>query len=77
MKLCRILRAARKAHSKLTTLDFASSGTYSVEYQRTKPWREEGPRKVGQFSRITSSKLRSDASQKGGSWAKPPGGLHG
>jgi len=38
---------------------------------------EEGPKKVGSYSRITSSKLRYDAFQPRGSQAKMPGGLHG
>jgi len=48
-----------------------------VEYHRIKPWREEEPKKAGEYSGITSSKLRSDASTQRGSQAKTPGGLHG
>ncbi|GAB0179267.1 hypothetical protein GRJ2_000392000 [Grus japonensis] len=55
----------------------ASSGICLVEYHGTKPWREEGPKKAGWYSRIISSKLRSDASQQRGSQAKMRGGLHG
>ena len=53
----KILRAVRRAHSKLSTLDFrtadfgqqtlASSGTCLVEYHGIKPWRGEGPKKAG------------------------------
>ncbi|GAB0175850.1 hypothetical protein GRJ2_000050200 [Grus japonensis] len=52
----KILRAARRAHSKLTALDFkdcsreqtlASSGICLVEYHGTKPLREEGPKTAG------------------------------
>ena len=48
----KILRAVRRAHSKLTALDFrradfGSSGTCLVEHHGTKPWREEGPKKAG------------------------------
>jgi len=47
----KILRAARRVHSKLITLDLrketlASSGICWVEYHRIKPWREEGPKKA-------------------------------
>ncbi|GAB0204609.1 hypothetical protein GRJ2_002926500 [Grus japonensis] len=47
-----ILRAARRVHSKLTTLDFkrASYGLFRDLLGRVpwdKPWREEGPRKAG------------------------------
>ncbi|GAB0187672.1 hypothetical protein GRJ2_001232500 [Grus japonensis] len=49
----RILRAARRACSKLTALDFsradtlASSGICLVEYHGTKPWKEEGSKTAG------------------------------
>ena len=48
----RILRAVRRACSKLTTLDFgrADFGLFRDLISRadgTKPWREEGPRKAG------------------------------
>jgi len=49
----RILRAARRAHSKLTTSwtseehTLAFSGTRLVEHHGIKPWREEGPKKSG------------------------------
>ena len=55
----------------------ASPGTWLVEYHGIKPWGEEGLKKVGWYWRITSSKLRSDASQQRASQAKTPGGLHG
>ncbi|PKU44186.1 protein scribble hypothetical protein [Limosa lapponica baueri] len=47
-----ILRAVKRAHSKLTTLDFrratwASSGICLVEYRGIKPWRGDGPKKAG------------------------------
>ena len=48
-----------------------------VECHGIKPWREEGPKKLGEYSRITSSKLGSNASQQRRSQAKTPGGLHG
>ncbi|GAB0207190.1 hypothetical protein GRJ2_003184600 [Grus japonensis] len=41
----RILRVARRARSKLTTM--ASSGICLVEYHGTKPWRAEGPKTAG------------------------------
>jgi len=53
-----------------------SSGICSIEYHGIKPWREEGPKKAGQYARITSCKLSGDAFQRG-SQAKVPGGLHG
>ncbi|GAB0204603.1 hypothetical protein GRJ2_002925900 [Grus japonensis] len=48
----KILRAARRAHSKLTILDFrrAGFGLFRDLLGRVpwdKPWREEGPRKAG------------------------------
>ncbi|GAB0178067.1 hypothetical protein GRJ2_000272000 [Grus japonensis] len=51
----KILRAVRRAHRRLTALDFrradfgllSPQGSCLVEYHRTKPWREEGPRKAG------------------------------
>jgi len=48
----KILRAVRRAHSKLSPWTsgeqtLASSGTCSVGYHGIKPWREEGPRKAG------------------------------
>jgi len=48
----KILREARRAHSKLTTLDFrrADFGLFRaclVEYHGTKPRKEKGPKKVG------------------------------
>ncbi|GAB0183659.1 nucleoside diphosphate kinase 6 [Grus japonensis] len=48
----KILRAVRRVHSKLTTLDFrradfGSSGICLVEYHGRKPWREEGPKNAG------------------------------
>jgi len=56
-------------HTKFTTLDFrrADFGLFRDLLGRVpwiKPWREEGPKKAGQYSRITFSKLRSDASQQ-------------
>ena len=46
----KILRAARKAHSKLTTLDSrrADFGLLRVEYHGIKPWREQRPKKAGE-----------------------------
>ena len=48
----KILRAARRAHSKLATLDFrrADFGLFRellVDYHEIKPWREERPKKDG------------------------------
>ncbi|GAB0184462.1 hypothetical protein GRJ2_000911500 [Grus japonensis] len=45
----KILRAARRVHSKLTTLDSREQtlAICLVEYHGTKPWREEGPKKAG------------------------------
>jgi len=47
----KIVRAARRVHGKLATLDFrradlASSGICLVEYPGIKAWREEGPKKL-------------------------------
>ncbi|GAB0192220.1 mitochondrial enolase superfamily member 1 [Grus japonensis] len=55
----------------------ASSGICLVEYHGTKPWKEERPKTTGKYSRVTSSKLRSDASQPRGSQAKTPRGPRG
>lgn len=41
----------------------APSGICLVGYHGIKSWREEGSEKAGSHSRITSSRLRSDASQ--------------
>ncbi|GAB0184947.1 highly reducing polyketide synthase PKS6 [Grus japonensis] len=75
------LRTVRRVHIKLPWTSgeqtLPSSGICLVEYHGTKPWREEGPKKAGYYSRITSSKLRSNASQQSGSQGKPPRGLHG
>ena len=43
-----------------------SAGICSIEYHRIKAWKEERPRKAGQYARITSCKLTSDASKKKG-----------
>lgn len=48
----KILRAVRRAHSKLVTWtpgeqSLASSRICLVEYCRTKPWREEGTKNAG------------------------------
>ena len=63
----KLLRAARQVRSKLTTLGFrrADFGLLRDLLSRIpwdNAWREEGPRKAGQDSRITSSKLSSNAS---------------
>jgi len=47
----KILRAARRGQSKLTTMDsgeqtLAFSGICSVECHGIKPWREEEPKKA-------------------------------
>ena len=47
----KFLRAARRAHSTLTALDFkrteyGSSGVCSIECHGIKPWREKGPKKA-------------------------------
>ncbi|GAB0182280.1 hypothetical protein GRJ2_000693300 [Grus japonensis] len=44
----KILREVRRGHGKLTTLDFrrADFGLFRVLH-RTKPWKEEGPKKAG------------------------------
>lgn len=55
----------------------ASSRHYSVESSGKEPWRGEGPKDAGWYSRITFSMLRHDASRQGGNWAKMPAGLHG
>jgi len=63
----KILRAARRVHSKLATLDFrrADFGLLRDRLGRI-PWDKalegRGPQKAGQDSRVTSSKLGSDAS---------------
>ncbi|GAB0202510.1 hypothetical protein GRJ2_002716600 [Grus japonensis] len=76
----RILEAVRSAHSKLIALDFrgADFGLFRNlpgRYHGTKPWSEEGPKTAGWYSRVTSSKLRSDASQQRRSQAKMPRAL--
>lgn len=43
----------------------------SVKYHAIKPWREEWLKKASQYSRITSSKVRNDATQQ--SQAETPG----
>lgn len=40
------------------------------------PWREEGSRKAGSFSRIISSRLRNDSHEFAGNQANGAGGLH-
>ena len=78
----KILRAARRTHSKLTTLDFrrADFGLFRDLLGRV-PWdkalKGREPKKAGEYSRVTSSKLRSDASQQRGSQAKTPRGPRG
>ena len=59
----KILRVS-KVCGKLTTLDFKKqnsnfSGNCMVGQHGIKPWREEGPKKAGQYSRTISSKSRS------------------
>lgn len=54
----------------------ACLGSYLEDYHGI-PWRELGPKNSGWYSRITSSKIRSDASQQSTSQTKTPGGLHG
>jgi len=77
----KILRAVRRVCSKLATLDFrrADFGLLRDLLGRI-PWDKalegRGVKKAGQYSRITSSKLRSDASQPRGSQAETQGGLH-
>ncbi|GAB0175888.1 hypothetical protein GRJ2_000054000 [Grus japonensis] len=78
----KILRAARRVHSELTTLDFRREdfGLFRDLLGRV-PWDKAMEGRGAQDSwlilRITSSKLRSDASQQRESQAKMPGGLHG
>lgn len=78
----RILRTGGKVHSKLTTPDFKRAdfclfGICLVEYNGLKPCKEEGSKDSGCYSRITSSKLRSDEFQQRGRKVKTPGGLRG
>jgi len=46
----KILREARRAHSKITTLDFRKADFSlfrDLVHRGIKPWREEGPKKAG------------------------------
>ena len=78
----KVLRAARKVHSKLTALDFrkADVGLFRDPLGKV-PWGKalegRGPKKAGQYSRITSSKLSSNAFQQKESQTKMPVGLLG
>jgi len=74
----KILRTGRWVCSKLATLDFrrADFGLLWDLLCRTL-WHKALDKKAGQYSRITSSKLRSNASRPRGSQAEVPGGLHG
>ena len=77
----KIVRAERRVHSKLIALDFrrADFGLLRDLLGRVpqdKVLKGRGAQESG-LTRITSSKLRSNASQQRGSQAKTPGGLHG
>jgi len=78
----KILRAARCVRSKLATLDFrrAHFGLLRDLLGRI-PWDKalegRGPKTAGQYSRITFSKLKSDAFRPAESQAETPGGLCG
>lgn len=54
-----------------------SSGTCLEKFQGKRPWREEGPRNTGWYSKIISFRLMSNPSQKVGSQAEMPAGLYG
>jgi len=63
----KILREVRRAQSKITSLGFRRADFHLFEdllsrVHGFKPRREKGPTKAGQYSRITSCKLRSDTS---------------
>ena len=71
----KILRAARKVHSKLTVLHFRRAGFGLFrDLSGRVPWdkalRGREAKKAGWYSRITSSKLRSNVTQKSESQAK-------
>lgn len=77
-----ILRAERRGHGKLRTVDsedqtLASSATCLVESHKIKPWRREQPSKTDWYYKFTSLDLRSNASQWRGRQAKTLGGLCG
>jgi len=78
----RILRAARRVHSKLTSLDFRRRdfGLFRDLLGRVpldKALEARGAQESWLIFKDHLLKLRSDASQQRGSQAKIPEGLHG
>jgi len=78
----KILQAARRVRSKLATLDFRRTDFGLLwDLLCGIPWDKalegRGAQESCQYSRITSLKLRSDASRPRRSQAEMPGGLHG
>lgn len=77
----RILRGRRR-EKQITTLGFRRAdwplqGPAWKSSRGKRPWREEGPRNAGWYSKIIFSKLMSNPSQKVGSQAELPAGLCG
>lgn len=54
----------------------AHSGTCSKESHEMWPWREEGSKRHGQFSKISSSKLKNGPPQPEGNRPKRPVGMN-
>ena len=73
----KILKAVRRVHSKLTTLDFrrADTGLFRHLLGRV-PWEKALEGRGAQESYLIF-KLRNHVSQDRGSWAKKSGSLHG
>ncbi|GAB0190148.1 mitochondrial enolase superfamily member 1 [Grus japonensis] len=70
----RILRAARRAHGKLTSGEqtLASSEICLVEYHGTKPWKEEGPKTAGKHHLLRAQERCIPTKRKSGKNTKRP-----